>query len=127
VNFIAAIVLYFLAVGGVRGFAFTLGLTTLIDLIVVFFFTHPVMRLLARTKFFGQGHKLSGFHHSSLGLDKPRYVGRGRVSTPGKPAEAKFNPDGTRMTIAQRKAAEKAASQLAPTSEVNATSKDGEL
>ena len=43
VSFLAAIVLYFLAVGGVRGFAFTLGLTTLLDLLVVFLFTRPVM------------------------------------------------------------------------------------
>lgn len=127
VNFIAAIVLYFLAVGGVRGFAFTLGLTTLIDLVIVFFFTHPVMRLLARTKFFAQGHKFSGFHHSSLGLDKPHYAGRGRVSTPKKPVQAQFNADGSRMTIAQRKAAEKAAEAETATSEPTATSKDGEL
>src|SRR5690606_1857312 len=43
VTLLAAVVLYFLAVGGVRGFAFTLGLTTLIDLVIVFLFTHPVM------------------------------------------------------------------------------------
>lgn len=107
INFLAAIVLYFLAVGGVRGFAFTLGLTTIIDLLVVFFFTHPVMQLLAKTKFFGQAHKLSGFHHSSLGLDAPRYVGRGKISSPKAPKPA-FNEDGSRMTIAQRKAAQQA-------------------
>ena len=67
VNFLAAIVLYLLAVGGVRGFAFTLGLTTLIDVLVVFMFTHPVMQLLARTKFFGQGHRLSGLDPRRLG------------------------------------------------------------
>ena len=37
--------LYFLAVGGVRGFAFTLGLTTIIDVVVVFLFTHPMLTL----------------------------------------------------------------------------------
>lgn len=111
INFLAAIVLYFLAVGGVRGFAFTLGLTTLIDLLVVFMFTHPIMKIISRWKFFREGHRMSGFHHSSLGLDKPRYVGRGRVSTPGAPAAPAFNPDGSRMTIAQRKAAEKAAQE----------------
>ena len=52
--------LYFVAVGNVRGFAFTLGLTAVADLIVVFLFTHPVMELLARTKFFGEGHRFSG-------------------------------------------------------------------
>ncbi|WP_435300171.1 protein translocase subunit SecD [Timonella sp. A28] len=109
VNFLAAIVLYFLAVGGVRGFAFTLGLTTIVDLIVVFLFTHPVMKLLARTKFFAQGHRLSGFNYRSLGVDKPRYVGRGKVVGAGvKPSEQRRNADGSRMTIAQRKAAEQA-------------------
>ena len=118
INFLAAVVLYFLAVGGVRGFAFTLGLTTLIDLVVVFLFTHPVMRLIARWKFFAHGHRMSGFHHASLGIDKPHYVGRGRVSTPR--AAVQFNEDGTRMTIAQRKAAELAATKQAQ-SEDNST------
>lgn len=82
VNFLAAVVLYFLAVGGVRGFAFTLGLTTLIDLIVVFMFTHPVMQLLARTKFFANGHPASGLDPRRLGATT-RYAGRGRVARPG--------------------------------------------
>ena len=65
---IAALLLYFFAVGGVRGFAFTLGLTTLIDLLVVFVFTHPLVALLARTSFFANGSKLSGFSAKSLGV-----------------------------------------------------------
>lgn len=77
VNLLAAVVLYFLAVGGVRGFAFTLGLTTVIDLIVVFWFTHPIMRVLIRTKFFGEGHKLSGLDPEHLGSNVARYRGRG--------------------------------------------------
>jgi preprotein translocase subunit SecD len=68
VSMIAAVLLYFFAVGGVRGFAFTLGLTTLIDLLVVFFFTHPLVSLLARTPFFASGNKWSGFSSKSLGL-----------------------------------------------------------
>lgn len=60
VMFIAAVVLYFLAVGGVAGFAFAMGLTTLIDVVVVFLFTKPFIALLARLKFFSKGHKLSG-------------------------------------------------------------------
>ena len=67
VSFLAAVVLYLLAVGGVRGFAFTLGLTTVVDLIVVFLFTKPLVTLLARTKFFGGGGKLSGFDAEHLG------------------------------------------------------------
>ena len=58
VSLIAAVVLYVLSVGGVRGFAFTLGLTTLIDLLVVFLFTKPMVTLLARTRFFGGGHQV---------------------------------------------------------------------
>ena len=82
VNFVAALVLYFLAVGGVRGFAFTLGLSTVIDLLVVVLFTYPMMKILIRTKFFGQGHKLSGMSAASLGAD-PVYAGRGRVRDQG--------------------------------------------
>jgi len=68
VSMIAAVMLYFFAVGGVRGFAFTLGLTTVIDLIVVFFFTKPLVTLLAKFTFFNSGHKLSGFSAKSLGI-----------------------------------------------------------
>ncbi|MPV37733.1 protein translocase subunit SecD [Georgenia subflava] len=82
VNFTAAAVLYFLAVGGVQGFAFTLGLTTLIDLVVVVLFTHPMMKLLVRTKFFGQGHRLSGLNPESLGATSATYRGRGQVRLP---------------------------------------------
>jgi preprotein translocase subunit SecD len=60
VMFIAAVVLYFLAVGGVAGFAFAMGLTTLIDIVVVFMFTKPFVAMLARLKFFAKGHPLSG-------------------------------------------------------------------
>jgi preprotein translocase subunit SecD len=68
VSLLAAVVLYLLSVGGVRGFAFTLGLTTLIDIAVVFLFTKPLVTLLARTKFFGGGHRLSGLDPSHLGV-----------------------------------------------------------
>ena len=67
VNFLAAAVLYILAVGNVRGFAFTLGLTTIVDLIVVIMFTHPLMTLLAETKFFSSGHRFSGLDPRALG------------------------------------------------------------
>jgi len=67
INFLAALVLYLLAAGGVRGFAFTLGLSTIVDIVVVFLFTHPMLTLLARTKFFGQGHRFSGLDPQRLG------------------------------------------------------------
>ncbi|MER7364984.1 protein translocase subunit SecD [Nonomuraea wenchangensis] len=81
VMFIAAIVLYFLAVGGVAGFAFAMGLTTLIDIVVVFLFTKPFIALLARLKFFAKGHPLSG-------LDAERMSDATGGARPTTPLEA---------------------------------------
>jgi len=50
VSFLAAILLYHFAIGDVQGFAYTLGLTTLIDVLVVFCFTKPMVTLLAGTR-----------------------------------------------------------------------------
>lgn len=153
VNFLAAVVLYLLAVGGVRGFAFTLGLTTLLDLLIVFLFTHPTMMLVARTRFFGDGHRWSGLDPRRLGAPEDagaRYVGRGRVatgarrdaseteslvgasvtagsasgvadvvagSTPVRPAAT--GPATSGLTIAERRAAARAAQEAAATSGEN--------
>ncbi len=68
VSIIAAGLLYIFAVGGVRGFAFTLGLTTLIDLFVVFLFTKPIVTTLAKVKFYNSGHPLSGLSPKNLGV-----------------------------------------------------------
>lgn len=54
VSFIAAAVLYVLAVGQVRGFAFTLGLTTVLDVIVVFLVTHPLVHLASKSAFWSK-------------------------------------------------------------------------
>ncbi|MBM6403908.1 protein translocase subunit SecD [Phycicoccus sp. CSK15P-2] len=81
VNFLAALVLYTLATSNVRGFAFTLGLTTLIDLVVVYLFTHPVVALLARRPFFRDGHPWSGLDPRRLGVKTTRYAGRGRFTS----------------------------------------------
>ena len=91
VNLLAAIVLYVLAASNVRGFAFTLGVTTLIDLAVVFLFTHPLVAILAHTKFFGGGHPWSGLDPERLGAKTPqtRYAGRGRFVTPTLTSEGK--------------------------------------
>jgi preprotein translocase subunit SecD len=67
VSFIAAVLLYYFSIGEVKGFAYTLGLTTIIDIVVVFLFTKPMVTLLARTKFFGNGHPLSGLDPTRLG------------------------------------------------------------
>jgi preprotein translocase subunit SecD len=74
ISLIAATVLWILSVGGVRGFAFTLGLTTVIDLLVVFLFTKPLITLLARTKFFSSGHPMSGLSPKRFG-PRPEILG----------------------------------------------------
>jgi preprotein translocase subunit SecD len=71
VSMIASALLYLFAVGGVKGFAFTLGLTTAIDLFVVFIFTKPLVTVLARLNFYSSGHPLSGFSAKSLGVISP--------------------------------------------------------
>ena len=78
VSIIAAVLLYIFAVGGVRGFAFTLGLSTLIDLIVIFFFSKPLVVVLARIKYFQDGKKFSGLSPKNLGL-KPSQERSSRV------------------------------------------------
>lgn len=70
VSLLAALVLYLLSVGSVRGFAFTLGLTTVVDVVVVFVFTKPLVAALARTKFFAEGHPMSGLDPTRLGATK---------------------------------------------------------
>ena len=72
VSLLSAVVLFILAIGAVKGFAFTLGLTTLIDIAIVFFFTKPLMSLLGRTKFFGEGHRFSGFEPEHMGATRRR-------------------------------------------------------
>jgi preprotein translocase subunit SecD len=52
VSFLAAAILYILAAGDVKGFAFTLGMSTVLDLVVVFLFTHPLIALAARSRSF---------------------------------------------------------------------------
>jgi preprotein translocase subunit SecD len=82
VSFLAAAVLYVVTVGKVRGFAFTLGLTTLLDVAVVFLFTLPLMTLLARRPFYAQGHRWSGLNPESLGVKAPlRRVRRQNTET----------------------------------------------
>jgi len=71
VSFLAAVLLYYFAIGEVKGFAYTLGLTTVVDIVVVFLFTKPMVTLLARTKFFGGGHPMSGLDPARLGAKTP--------------------------------------------------------
>jgi preprotein translocase subunit SecD len=82
VSFLAAAILYYFAAGDVRGFAFALGLSTILDLVVVFLFTHPLISLLSRSKAFGSAR--------FTGLDSVRVGGvAGEVATPAEPARVK--------------------------------------
>lgn len=86
VQLLAAVVLYFLSIGSVKGFAFTLGITTGLDLFMIVFFTHPLLSILGRTKFFGQGHKWSGFSAEHMGVSRKSLLGRRRSSRLAKEA-----------------------------------------
>lgn len=70
VSLLSALVLFILAIGAVKGFAFTLGLTTVIDILIVFFFTKPLVTLLGRTRFFGEGRRFSGFEPEHMGVER---------------------------------------------------------
>ena len=67
VSFLAALVLYFMSVSSVRGFAFTLGLTTVIDVVVAFLFTRPLVYILAETTFMNKGSAMTGVSPQRLG------------------------------------------------------------
>ncbi len=93
VNLIAAGVLFWLSESSVKAFAFTLGLITVIDLIVIFMFTHPLVSILANTKFFGEGHRWSGMDPERLGAKRSTYLGRGQINLPPvrvKPSRAEI-------------------------------------
>ena len=120
VNMLAAVILYILAVGSVRGFAFTLGLTVIVDVVIVVFFTHPMLQLLARTKFFGEGHPMSGMDPRQLGVKPAAYRGamgldleKAKQKTTGRSAEEaerresarKRRERDTSSSLAARKAA----------------------
>ncbi|MEG8278438.1 protein translocase subunit SecD [Streptomyces sp. AHA2] len=85
VSFLAAAVLFIVTVGKVQGFAFTLGLTTLLDVVVVFLFTKPLLTLMARRPFFANGHKWSGLDPKSLGAQPPLR----RTRRPAVPVDTK--------------------------------------
>ncbi|MCE7480747.1 protein translocase subunit SecD [Microbacterium profundi] len=110
INILAAVVLYILADSTVKGFAFTLGLTTLIDVFIFVIFTHPVMQLLARTRFFGGGHKLSGLDPDALGAvyrtrTQYRQVTSATVGRAARNSRSRAEAE-RRQTIAERKRAE---------------------
>jgi preprotein translocase subunit SecD len=72
VSLLAAVVLYLLSIGSVRGFAFTLGLSTIIDLVVVYLFTRPLIAILVRGRLFGSGRPWTGLSPDRLGVQATR-------------------------------------------------------
>lgn len=80
VSILAAVVLYFLSVGNVRGFAFALGLTTLMDVVVAFWFTRPSVTVMARSKWMQKGGSFTGLSPKRLGVDSLAGVRREPVS-----------------------------------------------
>jgi preprotein translocase subunit SecD len=93
VSFLAAVLLYHFAVSDVQGFAYTLGLTTIIDVVVVFLFTKPMVTVLAGTKFFSSGHKWSGLDPARLGAKAPWRGGTRRTVRTTRAGSVRPKPD----------------------------------
>lgn len=107
VNLLAASVLFFLAVGNVRGFALTLGLTTIVDIAVVSLFTYPMLQLIGESNFFASGHKLSGLDPRALGATyRGRAQFRAAADAPATKVSSAHKEAVRRQTIAERKAAQ---------------------
>lgn len=114
VNMLAAVILYVLAVGSVRGFAFTFGMAVIVDVVVVFLFTHPMLQMLSRTKFFGEGHPMSGMDPRMLGVSRASY--RGALNL-GKDSE--MSPEARRRAKARARKA-----GISSTTDADASSAD---
>jgi preprotein translocase subunit SecD len=82
VSFLAAAILYYFAAGDVKGFAFTLGLSTILDLVVVFLFTHPLISLLSRSRAFGSARftGLNAVREGGIAVDTEEH----RVARPSR-------------------------------------------
>ena len=130
INILAAVVLYILADATVKGFAFTLGLTTVIDVFIFVIFTHPVMQLLVRTRFFGNGHPLSGLDPQALGAvyrsrSQFREVATASAGRGARNARSRGEAD-RRQTIAERKRAEALAREASSSGRPGSASGEGE-
>jgi preprotein translocase subunit SecD len=119
VSLLAAVTLYYFAAGEVRGFAFTLGLSTLLDLVVVFLFTHPLVSLFSRSAAFGSARftGLNAVRAGGIALEgagvgdvpvsrtvevKPKATAKPARKTVGESAESGAEPA---LTAAERAAA----------------------
>ena len=89
VSLLAAVVLYLLSVGSVRGFAFVLGLTTVIDVLVAFWFTHPIVVLLGRAGWMQRGSRWTGLDPDRLGAPSMA----GTIARQGRRREPKEVPN----------------------------------
>ncbi len=89
VSLLAAVVLYLLSVGSVRGFAFVLGLTTVIDVLVAFWFTHPIVVLLGRAGWMQRGSRWTGLDPDRLGAPSMA----GAIARQGRRHEPKEVPN----------------------------------
>ncbi|MEO6823092.1 MAG: protein translocase subunit SecD [Candidatus Nanopelagicales bacterium] len=89
VSFLAAALLFYVSVGNVRGFAFTLGLTTVVDVGVAFFFTRPLVAIVAQTRWFAAGSSWTGM--------SPARVGAIHSSEPDPPARPARRPAPVRL------------------------------
>ncbi len=87
VSFLAAAILYIISVGNVRGFAFALGLTTVIDVVVAFLFTRPIVTLLARSQWFTRGGPMTGMSPERLGVEPSRELLEARAANGRRKAE----------------------------------------
>lgn len=85
---LSAVVLYIVSVGSVRGFAFVLGLTTLIDILIAFWFTHPLVVLIGRAKWMQSGAKWTGLDPDRIGA--PSVIGA--IARQGRPRDSKEVP-----------------------------------
>lgn len=94
VTLIGAVVIYFLAVGEVKGFAFTMGLTTVFDLVVTFLVTAPLMILASRSAFWskpsinGMGKAFEAGRSKPAPARTPKRTATAVATTEGQPAQA---------------------------------------
>jgi preprotein translocase subunit SecD len=87
VSLLAAVILYVVSIGDVRGFAFTLGLSTLSDLFIVFFFTKPLLTVLARWRAFDSGKSWTGVGKARVGV--VREADSDRPARPVRPSRTR--------------------------------------
>jgi preprotein translocase subunit SecD len=104
VSFLAAATLYYFAAGDVKGFAFTLGLSTVLDLVVVFLFTHPLVSLLSRRKSFGSARfsGLNAVREGGIAPSAPEPAARNRTKPAHPGATSAAKPGASSVALLDR-------------------------